>query len=747
MNTYPSQLPLLVSERAPQTPLSHAKRAVPLQLAMMLNHRQWLDLLADDWWPLKNSNLPLNLGVGAPIDVDLPDGHIAVIAWIDPAHLPNMGVSVLRDGQWLEIDLATLRSTDQAVLWPTAIPLFAIESFSTSGENERQRLLAFAKAYSGLMPLTQAINVGQHPPHRCTNDDRPDLGLLAQPDNWDAMRGAAAMAVWAVPAVGPWLDVLCESLSLKNNGKLADRLGAPWWNEPPWKKPQPIATAASYQMALWRAILTAFASVRIRDGWQPHRVLDQILAQLTAWDLEGQYLGQLDSLAYETRAILQDRQQVDAARGINDPLGLTLQLILLRPQPEKFATWRNDLLAMPPVVWWTGAVLSGLISGFRRLDAHHTGLPASRRLLALRIWQFSDDAPLAKNWPDLPGLDPTWRADDAKISLTWAGEKWAERKENNRGKWYDADLGQDKNHRAAIELARRYCPDSLCQVLRLKNVQLSYSGHATIANNSDNRILTIDGEIALRLPAKSSIADDLDEKAFREWILLGSIPDLLDAPPIALAHQVPTIPLSQPLPMQPDLLDAAAQPSEIVEAVVPGLCIIPDFISHEQESTLIQLVDQAPWLHELARRVQHYGWKYDYKSRKINRDAYLGPLPEWAQELAQRLLQDKLVTELPDQVIVNEYVGEQSISKHVDCLACFRGPVVTISLNETWEMIFRHPDTKEKIARRLDQCSAAILSGAARDIWTHEIPKRRKEPWGKLRGRRISLTFRKVNIG
>ena len=149
----------------------------------------------------------------------------------------------------------------------------------------------------------------------------------------------------------------------------------------------------------------------------------------------------------------------------------------------------------------------------------------------------------------------------------------------------------------------------------------------------------------------------------------------------------------------------------------------------------------------MSRRVQHYGWRYDYKSRKVDAKAYIGPLPSWAANLGRMLFERGLVKELPDQVIVNEYSGNQGITKHIDCLPCFRGEVVTISLLESWEMIFSRKlerDLDEKYKIILARRSAAVLSGESRTTWYHEIPKRLKEA-GIIRHRRISITFRKVD--
>jgi len=101
---------------------------------------------------------------------------------------------------------------------------------------------------------------------------------------------------------------------------------------------------------------------------------------------------------------------------------------------------------------------------------------------------------------------------------------------------------------------------------------------------------------------------------------------------------------------------------------------------------------------------------------------------------------------MPDQVIVNNYDGPQGISKHIDCPECFRGPVATISLLETWDMVFTRKVAGEtlKFVQPLPRRSVALLAGEARSRWLHEIPERLTEH-KKPRVRRISVTFRKVD--
>lgn len=67
------------------------------------------------------------------------------------------------------------------------------------------------------------------------------------------------------------------------------------------------------------------------------------------------------------------------------------------------------------------------------------------------------------------------------------------------------------------------------------------------------------------------------------------------------------------------LMDQKTEP----EIDISGLSYIPDFISAQEQACLLSQIDQQPWLTDLKRRVQHYGYKYDYKARTVGGDAYL----------------------------------------------------------------------------------------------------------------------------
>jgi alkylated DNA repair dioxygenase AlkB len=91
---------------------------------------------------------------------------------------------------------------------------------------------------------------------------------------------------------------------------------------------------------------------------------------------------------------------------------------------------------------------------------------------------------------------------------------------------------------------------------------------------------------------------------------------------------------------------------------IPGLKYFANYIDDAEEAALLQAIDGEPWRNDLKRRVQHYGWRYDYKARTIDPYAYLGPLPTWTKSLVERLIGEGHMS-APDQLIVNEYAPGQ----------------------------------------------------------------------------------------
>lgn len=185
---------------------------------------------------------------------------------------------------------------------------------------------------------------------------------------------------------------------------------------------------------------------------------------------------------------------------------------------------------------------------------------------------------------------------------------------------------------------------------------------------------------------------------------------------------------------------------------VPDLLLLSNVLTEQEEIDLLSMIDQEEWMDILKRRVQHYGYKYDYRKRIIDETLKLGELPEWSEELI-RLLMDNLAEQLPyerpDQLIVNEYQPGQGISAHIDSPGCFTDGIISVSLGSNIVMRFRNRQTGAIEDIWLPRRSAVVMLGDARSKWTHEIASRKTDVnpetgFKEYRGRRVSLTFRKV---
>jgi alkylated DNA repair dioxygenase AlkB len=182
-------------------------------------------------------------------------------------------------------------------------------------------------------------------------------------------------------------------------------------------------------------------------------------------------------------------------------------------------------------------------------------------------------------------------------------------------------------------------------------------------------------------------------------------------------------------------------------ARVPGLRYVADFVSAEEETELLAAIDAAPWRGDLKRRVQHYGYRYDYRARNVDLSMYLGELPDWARVLDDRLRERGLSDRASDQVIVNEYEPGQGIADHVDCEPCFDGVVASVSLGSACVMNFTETASGLVVPVVLEARSLTIMRGPSRYDWTHGIVARKTDRHdGRTirRSRRVSLTFRKV---
>ncbi|XP_009783080.1 alkylated DNA repair protein ALKBH8 homolog isoform X2 [Nicotiana tabacum] len=185
------------------------------------------------------------------------------------------------------------------------------------------------------------------------------------------------------------------------------------------------------------------------------------------------------------------------------------------------------------------------------------------------------------------------------------------------------------------------------------------------------------------------------------------------------------------------------------ELDIPGLYLIHDFISAEEE-----------------------------KTRNVNANQYLGELPSFLSPILEKMsLFQKLgyaETVLLDQLTVNEYPPGVGLSPHIDTHSAFEDLIFSLSLAGPCIMEFRKystgvwltsPDTlndeeaqnsekSSKFLRRaiyLPPRSILLLSGEARYVWHHYIPHHKVDVVNDTRirraSRRVSFTLRKVRKG
>ena len=733
---------------------------VPRWLGLVSDHRRLLDALQDGWLRPRAPSEGLLTGVGAYAEDpdEARSGHsIRVRIKLDAEKLPALEVSVLRGSRWIHSRLDATEPSDIAVYWPGPLPVFAISELEVAKEEERARLKGMARQFSNVelpdTPITvRAVQELGSEAAGGVPSTPPALGTckLDIPTEVDPLHGAMSMAVWAVPRIEPWLDVLVASLSSDHDRlpRLTTAVEAGWWRFPPWTSLASAGQPRDLQDRFWLAAVDVLRRRSI-DGGAPSRALAEQIADATV--RLGSSSGEASDWLWTTQRILRADSVIEIDRWRVCPVGVAVQLVLTRPEPTRFKTWHQDMPSLPPAVWWSAAVLCGLHHGYRRLDTRFRGQTEQRAFIAAHALRACTETEI--HWPSLSGK-PHWRRVDDGFALLWGDKMIAHKPDKAHGKWYAANFDDAKVRDSALRVAKDL-GWSCCWSQRLelpKGSRMPFAGSLTIRDEENplrepaaRRSHVTPAEMTcgptgqihvrepttMRLPVGHVIEEVFDVESFRRQVSVTGAK--LPEPPLAGASVL------------------AVERLEVAE--VPGLSHVRDFLDEAEETSIISQIDRGDWIEDLQRRVQHYGWRYDYKARRVDPAMRLGELPAWADALARRLFDAKLVPNLPDQVIVNEYCNEQGIGKHVDSDS-FADGIAMISLLESWEMTFCAKRGKRKVNHMLERRSVAIIKGEARYEWTHEIPKRKSEPIKpgtkhprRNRGRRISLTFRKVTEG
>jgi alkylated DNA repair dioxygenase AlkB len=189
---------------------------------------------------------------------------------------------------------------------------------------------------------------------------------------------------------------------------------------------------------------------------------------------------------------------------------------------------------------------------------------------------------------------------------------------------------------------------------------------------------------------------------------------------------------------------------------LPGFFYFKNVIEPDLADDIIDYLNNQVWggvsTSETGRKVQQYGFEYDYSTRKGSDYKKIEEIPELLSLLQTmglhtvESLVDKEIFEKTklNQCIVNKYEPKQGISAHID-KTTFGPVIVCFTLNSGTTMTFSRMvgDIKEVIEKYVEPNSVYLMTGESRYLWKHEIKSRLTDNRIK-RKTRISVTFRTV---
>lgn len=182
-----------------------------------------------------------------------------------------------------------------------------------------------------------------------------------------------------------------------------------------------------------------------------------------------------------------------------------------------------------------------------------------------------------------------------------------------------------------------------------------------------------------------------------------------------------------------------------METAVPGLLLYHDFISKSMEDELIKEIDSQVWVVDYNRRLQYYGYRNELEA-PYDLVKFPVPMPPLIYKLAQQLVEQKIVSIQPDQVIINEYFPGEGLRPHKD-RNYFENQICGVNLGSGCIMRFIKIKGGDVIDVEVPRCSVYVMQDEARYNWNHSIPSRKKDIVDgnvKHRERRLSITYRKV---
>src|SRR5690606_31213117 len=123
---------------------------------------------------------------------------------------------------------------------------------------------------------------------------------------------------------------------------------------------------------------------------------------------------------------------------------------------------------IPPAVWWTGALLSGVLSGYRRLPTGFRGGASLSRFLAERVSSGQSSS-------------VTWRYQGDSVSFYCGDQVITSNPQTARGTWFRADLEHPHIRDEALVLAKRLGWPCVARELILTDREILLRGPGAVA--------------------------------------------------------------------------------------------------------------------------------------------------------------------------------------------------------------------------------------------------------------------------
>lgn len=173
----------------------------------------------------------------------------------------------------------------------------------------------------------------------------------------------------------------------------------------------------------------------------------------------------------------------------------------------------------------------------------------------------------------------------------------------------------------------------------------------------------------------------------------------------------------------------------------------PLFSIKQSQQYMQEFLEQVAWQNDavrlfgkhlvLDRKVALYAdGKLSYTYANISRDT----LPWTVSLLKLKELVEKKTGETFNSCLLNLYpTGKEGMGWHTDAEKEMKkdGAIASLSFGAERNFVFKHKESKQKIALLLEKGSLLVMQGKTQRYWLHSLPKTTK-----VQTPRINLTFR-----